>query len=164
MRALVAVAVLMFIAACQTAPPEMTEAETSQIEAEVMQLADGWIEAWKDMDTDCENAEALLHPDYWVRIPAGEVRDVSEFPDYCASSTATRAGYSGDWTDKKVRVISPDAAVFIGTYSPTFSYNDGRPPRHYLNSVQRLLVERTETGWGISWMSFSNGPYEDLEG
>ena len=89
---------------------------------------------------------------------------VSEFPDYCASSTATRAGYSADWTDKKVRVISPDAAVFIGTYSPTFSYNNGRPPRHYLNSVQRLLVERTETGWGISWMSFSNGPYEDLEG
>jgi hypothetical protein len=160
---LVVVGLGFFLYSTPTAPPEMTEAEIAQIETDVMQIADDWMEVWKDLETDCENAQALLHPDYWVRIPSGEVRDISEWPDYCARSTATRAGFSGDWTDQKVRVISPDAAVFIGTYSPTFSFNDGRPPRHYLTSAQKLLVERTAAGWGISWMSFSNGPSEVVE-
>ena len=162
--ALLALGLLFFYFTSPTTAPEMTEAETAQIEAEVMQLADDWMDAWKDMETDCETTQTLLHPDYWRRLASGEDWDISEWPDYCARSTATRAGASNDWAKKTVRVISPDAAVFIGTHSPTFSYNDGRPPRHYLTSVQRLLVERTETGWGISWLTNNNGPYEDLEG
>mgnify|MGYP001822653937 CR=1 FL=1 len=165
MRVLLAVAVLMLVAACQAPPAEMTEAEIAQIEAEVMQFADDWMDAWKDMESDCETAEAMLHPDHWVRITgSAEVRDISDWPDFCARSTATRAGFSGDWTETKVRVISPDAAVFIGTYSPTYHRTDDRPPRHYLTSVQRLLVERTDNGWGLSLMTNTNGPYEDLEG
>lgn len=165
MRTFFAFSVLLLSAACQAPPPpEMTEAEIAQIEIEVMQLAEAWMDAWEDMETDCEATEALLHPDYWERLASGEARDISEWLDFCTRATTTRAGFSGDWIESKVRVISPDAAVFTGTFSPTYYRNDGRPPRHYLTSVQRLLIERTETGWGISWMTNVNGPYEDLEG
>jgi len=40
MRPLAAVAVLLLVAACQTVPPEMTEAEIAQYEAEVMREID----------------------------------------------------------------------------------------------------------------------------
>lgn len=158
-----ALAALIVLGAFIFVPDKTTGFDPQEIEAEVLALADTWMDAWKDMDTDCETVVGLLHPDHWMMLVSGEAQDISEYPDYCARSTENRAGFSGDWMEKKVRVISPDAAVFVGTYFGTISYKDNRPSRHYRQSIQRLLVERTPDGWGVSWMSFANGPSEEGE-
>ena len=50
MRTLSAFAVLLLFAACQTGPPEMTEAEIAQIEAEVLVAMEANFEGWRQSD------------------------------------------------------------------------------------------------------------------
>jgi hypothetical protein len=75
-----------------------------------------------------------------------------------------RNSFTGEWTDKDVRVLSSDAAVFLGRVSGTFEYLDGSPARRYPAGAQLILVERTATGWGITLAENSNGPGETVEG
>jgi hypothetical protein len=71
-------------------------------------------------------------------------------------------GYTGSWTETDVRVLSPDAAVFLGQASGTWEHADGRFIR-YPSSWQLMLVERTEDSWGMSILQYSNGPSEVVE-
>ena len=50
MRTLAAFAVLLLVAACQTPPAEMTDAERAQIEAEVTGMANRLMDLWNTGD------------------------------------------------------------------------------------------------------------------
>jgi hypothetical protein len=146
-----------------SAPPEMTEAETAAIQAEVLDAAEAWIDAWKDMETDCETAADSWHPEHMAFFFGGHRVDKAGWIDYCNQASATRASWAGSWTNPEIRVLSPDAALFVSSYEQTISYNNDAPTRHYPTSGQVILFERTPTGWGITTFSNFNGPSEVVE-
>lgn len=152
------VALLSFCAA-PTAPSGMTEADRAQIKVEVMQLADAWMDVWRV--NDCELSRPLMHPDRMSVMWGGRPhKSVEEWMDHCTTTIANRAQFNGSWTDTIVRVLSSDAAVFVGTYSSSYEYRDGIPARHYPSASQVMRVERTATGWGVTRFENSNGPSE----
>ncbi len=140
--------------------PGMTEAEIAQIEAQVLETAQAWMDVWEDMDTDCERGAEFWHPEHMVYFSSGEPTTPSSWLEVCNRLTQNRAGFSGEWTDTEVRVLSQDAAVFVGRQTGTFEYLDGSPTRHYPTGAQVILFERTATGWGITTFSNFNGPSE----
>jgi hypothetical protein len=162
--AIVAVLALLFIATEQTAPPEMTDAEIAQIEAEVTEFGEAWLDAWGPGTTEerCAAAQALAHPDRVVWMRGGEPRGPDGFFDYCMAIQRNWVSYTGEWTDPDVRVLSPDAVIFIGRTSGTWIHTDGRVIR-YPAGVVRFLLERTADGWGFTMQDFSNGPSEVVE-
>jgi hypothetical protein len=140
----------------------MTEAEIAQIEAEVLQVADAWDDGWEDMETDCENNVNLMHPDHFAWFSGGNRIDLDGWLEYCTNATRNRAGYEGEWTSTEVRVLSPDAAVFVGSYRSTYENVSGRVT-HYPTAAQTILFERTATGWGITLFNNFNGPAEVIQ-
>ncbi len=163
MRALAAVAVLLLVFACQAPPPaEMTEAEIAQIEAEVMQFSEAWMDVWAK--NDCEAGAVFLHPDNLSFLWSGQALNRAEWLEACIPIVANRESFSGSWTETSVQVLSRDAAVFVGTYSSTFSYVDDTPARHYPSSSQMGLVERTATGWVFTTIAGDSGSFEVVEG
>lgn len=145
------------------APPEMTEAESAQIEAEVMQWAEAWMEIWRA--NDCELSRNAWHPTRIAQPRAGRTGvSVDEWIRQCTDQITNRASFSGEWTETEVRVISRDVALFMGSYNATYGYRDETPDRHYPTAAQVMLLERTETGWGLTFFVNSNGPYEGVEG
>jgi hypothetical protein len=163
MRKTAALAVLMTVAACQAPPAEMTEAEIAEIEAEVMGWAEAWLDGWEaDTRTGCETNLALIHPEPVVFLTGGEPQRKADWFEYCLSMNAGLAGFSGEWIEKEVRVLSPDAAVFLGRYDGTFEEESGRILR-YPGAVQLILVERMADGWGLTLTEWSNGPSEVVE-
>jgi hypothetical protein len=165
MRTLASFAVLMLVAACQTAPPEMTEAEIAQLEAEVLEWADAWMAAGEipTPEDRCGAWRNLAHPDQVVRLRGGEPQGRAAWFDYCMGIQVNWQTFTGEWTETDVRVLSPDAVVFIGRSSGTWVHADGRVIR-YPAGVQRLLLERAADGWGFTMHDNSNGPSEVVEG
>ena len=170
MKALITVIALIvvlglgyFLYSSPTAPPEMTEAEVAQIQVEVSDLMESWMEAWRG--NDCALSRDLWHPDHMAQPRGGRTGiSVDGWVEQCTTQMANRASFSGEWTDTEVRVISPDAAVFSGMYTATYGYRDGSPGQHYPTAAQVMLVERTGVGWGITFFVNSNGPSELVEG
>ena len=161
--ALVILGLAFFLYRNPTAPPEMTEAEIAQVQSEVMEAAEAWIDSWNDVETDCETAIDSWHPEYMVYFSAGERVFGDDWVEVCNQTTANRASVDGHWTDTQVRVLSSDAAVFLGSYETTMGYVDGSPTRHWPTANQAILMERTATGWGISLFMNFNGPSEVVE-
>ena len=161
--AVVAVLALLYVA---TSPmdqsAEMTPEEIAQIEAEVLQVADIWEDGFEDMETDCENTASLMHPDHFAWFSGGSRIDRDGWLEYCTNATRNRAGYEGEWTTTEVRVWSPDAAVFVGSYQATYENVSGRIT-HYPTAGQVILFERTDTGWGVTHFSNFNGPSEVIQ-
>ena len=136
----------------------MTDEEVAKIEAEVMEWADAYMEAWTgDGDTGCENSVANIHPDHVVTLNGGKGLKQPEWLDYCKGVNANIAHFRGSWTDKNVRVLSSDAVVFFGRYESTWQRPDGEP-FHRPANAQLFLLERTSTGWGMTLLENSNGP------
>ena len=164
MRAVAGLALLILVSACQAPPPpEMTEAEKAQIQTEVLQAAEAWIDSWKDMETDCETITGMMHPDHMALLLGGNVASRDQWLDYCNRTTTNRAGWEGGWTSTEVRPLSADAAVFVGNYTGTYQWLDGSSDSHYANAAQVILFERTATGWGVTFFLNNNGPVERIE-
>ena len=135
LAALLVLGVGFFLYSSPTAPSaEMTEVEIAQIQAEVVQFAEAYLDMWNTEEGDgaCERARAFIHPTRFVRIYNGEPNtDVNEYVRRCKNTVANWASYEAVLTDTEVRVFSPVAAMFIGTQSFTQTYLDGSPSRHY---------------------------------
>jgi len=158
------VGALLLALPLQISAQDLTPAQVAQIEAEVMAAAEAWMDAWRDMETDCEKAVDSWHPQHMAFFSGGRRVDKAGWIDYCDRATATRASFAGSWTDPEIRVLSPDAAVFVSSYEQTLSYSNDAPTRHYPTAGQVILFERTESGWGITMFSNFNGPSEVVEG
>ena len=111
MRALAAVTVLALVAACQAPSPEMTEADIAQIEAEVTELAEAWVNAWNDVETDCETAIDHWHPDHMLYFSGGNRVDRAGWPESPGTGSASRRENpaSGTRTHRYVRHQYPHA-------------------------------------------------------
>jgi hypothetical protein len=165
LAALVALGALFyFYTAPTTAPAEMTEAEIAQIEAEVLEWAEAFMDGWEagTPDARCEANLALVHPDHVTYLTGGAPQRKADWFDYCMGVHENWASFTGDWTETSVRVISPDAAVFLGRYDSTGENVNGRVIR-YPAGAQLILVERTADGWGFTLHENSNGPTEVVE-
>jgi uncharacterized protein (TIGR02246 family) len=152
-------AVLFLVGACH-APGEMTETERAQIEAELIEFAEAWMDVWGE--NDCEKAAAFLHPDRLAVLHGARVLNRSEWLEACAPVVAAREAYSVIWTDMEVRVLTPNVAILIGTYSSTTRYTDGREG-HHPAIAQAGLVERTRSGWVFATLASDAGLYEEIE-
>ena len=164
--AIVAVLALLYVASSpMDQPAEMTPEEIAQIEAEVGEWAEAVMDAWGPGTTEerCGRVQAFAHPDRVVWMRGGEPRGSDGFFEYCMANQANWVSFTGEWTETNVRVLSPDAVVFIGRFSGTWVHTDGRVIR-YPAGVMRHLLERTADGWGFTMQDFSNGPSELVEG
>ena len=161
MRTLVAFSVLVLVAGCQIPPPEMTEAEIAQIEAEVMEFAEAWLNVWEQ--NDCEAGAVFLHPTQSSFLWEGKALSRAEWLEICTPFTENRESFTGHWNEVTVRVLTSDAAVFVGTYTDTIRFVSGTL-RTWADNSQTGLVERTPEGWVFTTLASTSGSYEDIEG
>ena len=161
MRKLAAFAILLLVAACQAPPTGMTEAEIAQIEAEVTQRVGDWMVDWSQ--NDCQVIDEYAHPELTAMLYSGEVLDRAEWKEACGPVVENRESWTTDWHEVTVRVLSPDAAVFLVNYGYTIKFTSG-VHRTWPRASQGGLVERTTDGWAITLLGSSSGSYEDVEG
>ncbi len=140
-----ALAVLLLVFACQTAPPEMTEAEIAQAEAEVLDVMEGCFEGFRQGNADL--VMACFHPTatawVWNSVP----RDYARVRELTDNWFEANESWDGGWTETTVKVLNRDAAMFQGVYEATLTYSDGRIVRFPGNASWTLLMERTDDGW-----------------
>lgn len=126
MRTLAAVAVLLLVAACQTATPEMTEAEIAEVEANALAWSDQWLETATNLDA--EGTAALMDRDdghsvqqgtvyrpTWAEILAGRREMNAPFTNWVA-----------EWDERRVDVLGPDVALVTGQATGSVTDTDGR--------------------------------------
>jgi hypothetical protein len=142
----------------------MTEAEMAQIQAEVMEWADTWMDGWNTGTPEdrCAALQALVHPDHVVYLTGGAAWRKADYFDYCTGAQERWRSFTGSWTETDVRVLSPDAAVFVGRFEATW-VRDDETIFAYPAGAQLILAERTADGWGATLMEWSNGPRERPE-
>ena len=148
MRGLVVVALLGLMAACQGPPAEMTEAEIAQIEGEVLEAMEARFEAWRQLD-----AEGIMegwHPTATSWVSGARLRDFDWLTESTRGVAESLTKWEGGWIETSVTVLSPDAALFQGTFDCRTTGNDGRILLWPGNAVWTALVERTEDGWKIT--------------
>jgi len=161
MRTLAAFAVLLLVAACQTAPPEMTEAEQAQIEAEVMEVMERAMEGIRQLDVDM--IMSTVHPTdlgwVWSSVPRGHDRVRELWTGWIED----REAFDGEWAETTVKVFSPDAAAFQGIWGGTISNKSGRIVRYPDNASWTAVLERTPDGWKITMLDGGSGTVEVIQ-
>ena len=128
MRAIAGVFLLFALTSCAgepAPPPEMTNAERGQIQAEVQAWADHWLEAATNLDAN--GAAALFDQ------ADGHFMDGTSYrPTWQIFLTETQNLYSGweswesQWDTRRIDVLAYDAALFVGEASGLLRYPDGR--------------------------------------
>jgi hypothetical protein len=147
----------------QLGAQDLTPAEVAQIESEVKEAAEAWIDVWRA--NDCALVTTVFHPEYFTQPRGGYLAtSIDEAISQCESAIANRASFSGGWVETNVRVISRDAAVLMGVWEGEFHYRDDTAPRRYNHSAQVILFERTENGWGGTFYVNSNDPPKPVGG
>jgi hypothetical protein len=161
MRAILAVSVLMTLTACQAPPAEMTEAEKAQIEAQVLAATDVYTDALEAKDA--EILKGILHPTETSWVWGGTIRDYTTFPERLATLMEPWETWEGGWTQRTVKVLSPEAVMFQGEYEVTTHYEDGSVLHWPGNANVTALFELTADGWKITMADFDNGASEVVE-
>lgn len=141
MRTLAAVAVLSLVAACQAPPPEMTEAEMAQSEAEVRQEILDRMEEHKrvGMSGDVEGLMSLMTSDVWLLLPGMNLRwnDLQAVAEEVYSTVT--------FTDIKSELLEVfvhgDVAYVINEYSATSQTEGQGPVTHISNCFTRWQKE-----------------------
>lgn len=159
LAAVIAVVALLFIATEQTPSPGMTAADIAGIEAEVTDFAQRWMEVWSQ--NDCEAGAAFLKPEGLAFLWNGRVLDRETWVEECTPLVELRESFAGAWKDITVQVLTPNSALFVGTYTDTIRYTDG-VHRTWADNSQMGLVERTAEGWVFATLASTSGAYEDV--
>ena len=120
MRTLAAFAVLLLVAACQSAPPEMTEAEIAQIEADAIQeIQSRTDDFWEAvLSGDAETVASFWTSNALILEPGIRVAG-DEIPTFLeeAFASATYTAYDEEVLDW---FIHGDVAYSISSYDETF--------------------------------------------
>ena len=153
-RTLFAFAILLLVTACQTAPPEMTEAEVAQIEAEALEAIEMNFEGFRQRDLEMAMEPMASNISWsWGSRPL----NYSQMREQTARTLDAFKTYEGDFTPIAVRVLTPDAVVVQFTYECTITYPDGRIIHYPDNVTQTNLLERTEDSWKVALGSQTAG-------
>jgi hypothetical protein len=152
MRALLAILALLVVLglgfllySSPTTPSEMTEAEVAQIEAEVTQVLEDFLQANEEMD--CGKVAALYHPEHAGVAWGSRLLDASMFQEACESFFDGKDSWTGYWVETNVRVLTRDFAEYTGRMGDTIHYSDGRVREWPGNCVNIGVMERTPDGW-----------------
>jgi len=144
--AVLAVVVLLYVATVPNAPPaEMTEAEIAQIEAEVMNWSDQWLEAATNLDA--EGTAALMDPED-AHFVAGGTAYRATWAEYLAGSQELYGGWEvwgGEWDARRVDILGPGVALLTGQATGPVRVVDGG---EFTNRVRlTFVVRKTEGEW-----------------
>lgn len=161
MRATIGLATLLMTVACQApAPPEMTAADEEAIRAQIMDVSNSMIEAWNAFDLDA--SMSFFHPEETSFAWGSTVYDYQALTEHWAEVWSQASGQEATWTHREIRVLSPEAALFQGSFELRFFYNDGRvalwPGAHWT-----ALFEPYEGEWKITYAGYSYGGSQLVE-
>jgi hypothetical protein len=144
MRRPLTLAALMIVGACQAVPPELTEEEIAQIEAQVLEAIERNFEGFRQLDLEMALEPMDTEISWsWSSVPL----DYSQMREATANALAQFEAYEGEFTPVALRVLTPDAAVIQFTYECTLTYADGRMFYYPGNVTQTNLLERRPDGW-----------------
>jgi ketosteroid isomerase-like protein len=159
MRTLFAIAVLVLVAACQTAPPEMTEAEIAQAESETRQaIAERWA-GYKaaELAGDVEEYWSFWTPTARLYYPSMTLvgDDLYAFvSDFWGSGGKILA-----FEIESFEVfVHEDVAYEIGQYGESIQFPDGTL-EEYRGNVSVRWVKGDDGSWRID--RFLTGPVAD---
>lgn len=161
MRMPTAAAVLLLVAACQTAPPEMTEAEYDQIVTSVMDTTDEMMAAWNAYDLDA--TLSFFHPEKTSFAWASAIYDFDGLKTRWAEVWATGDGQEVSWTSRKIEVLSEDAVLLQGSFELRFFYTDGRVALWPGTAHWTVLMEPLDGAWKITYGGYSYGSAQILD-
>jgi ketosteroid isomerase-like protein len=153
--------VILLVAKLPPPSPEMSEAEIAQIEAEVREVVEARFEALRNLDMDKVLRSA--HPDLLVWAAEGRIMNAAAYRDGMHAWAEGKESWRGRWVETKVRVLTPDLAVFSGSYVDTIQYSDGRH-LHCPKCSAVFLFERTTNGWKYTMGAGSAVPAEPVQG
>jgi len=144
-----------------TAPPEMSEAERAQIEAEVTEAANGFLDSFRTMDA--EVVGEWFHPTETSFVWGGTINDRAGMIEHLRSFMENFESWDGAWVETQVQALNPDAAMFQGEFGSTIHYANGQVLRWPGNANFTMLMERTPEGWKVTVGDTDNGPSEVVE-
>jgi ketosteroid isomerase-like protein len=160
MRTLAAIAGVLLVIGCQPGTTKLTEAEIAEIETQILSIMENRFDALRDLDV--ESYARTAHPDLLTWPAGGQLMNRSQYKDALLAWAEGKESWSGGWIESKVRVLSPDFAVFSGTYTDTIRFSDGRH-LHWPEAVAVFLFERTPEGWKFIMGGESAAPPEPVE-
>jgi hypothetical protein len=141
-----------------TAPPEMTEAEIAQIEADARAVGDQWLAAVNSINTgafldlfdsaDTYAVDGAYYASYeeWV----GRIRRLF----------STWESVDWAWGETRVEVFAPDAAMFVGQTEGTRTRTNGETSNADVGVT--LLVRKIGRVWKITYQG-SAGRWTPVE-
>jgi hypothetical protein len=155
-RLIVAVAIVAVILAVRffqspsdtPATSAMTEAEIAQIEAEVLQVWEGFFQSFRDLDMD--GVTGIFHPEHTSMNYQYEFADYAAMLELYEGFFAPLEAWEGGWVDTRVRVLTPSFAVFEGRYWATIHFTDGSAFHWPENAIWTALMEKTDDGWLVA--------------
>ena len=127
MRTISSVCLLLLLGACAgepAPPPEMTNAERGQIQAEVLAWADQFLDAATNLDA--QGVAALFDQADGHFMDGGTYR--SNWQDFLTGTQelyGTWESWEGAWDTRRVDVLAPDVALLVGETSGVLQYPDG---------------------------------------
>ena len=158
MRTLSTLFVLSLLYACQTAPPEMTEAERAQIEAEVSGMANRLMDLWNTGDWETHlslyDSEALNM--LWGPTLLDTHESFAEFMGFIENYP----GWEGGWDNTFVKVLGPNSALFRGRYHTTLTDLEG--VKTFWRPHWTALVERRADGWKMTVVDHAYGTAQEV--
>lgn len=160
MRGLLAVAVLCF-AACQAPTAEMTEAVHEAIVTDIMSQTDAMMPVWNAMDW--QGSLAFHHPEKTAFAWSGTVYDYDGLLDRWESVGSNYTAQQSTWTNRKIEVLSEEAAIFQGHFDLTLTREDGSQINYPGNCVWTALFEPYNGEWLMTYVSYNWGGYNVVE-
>ncbi len=119
-----AIVVLFGVASCQPGPHELTDFERSAVTAEIEKEAQEFLDAM--LARDIERWSSLLRRDGFEMLINGNLRESYEEVRRSRSrKLESWAKAEGAWDGARVRVLSPNAAVFRGYAHATIEMTSG---------------------------------------
>jgi hypothetical protein len=148
MRVSSVIVLSLLVASCggEAPPPsqEMTAAERSQIQAEVLDWADQYMESATNLDAmgvallfDQADAHFFSGSTYWSNWEAIRT-GLEEF-------YGNRERWDGEWATRRVDVLSPEAAVLVGQTTGVLRLDDGREFDN--RAGLSFVLRKTDAGW-----------------
>ena len=144
MRKLPAIAGVFLLIGCQPAKTTLTEEEIAQIETRILGIMENRFDALRELDV--EGYALTAHPELLTWPGGGQLMNWSQYRDALMAWAEGKESWKGGWVESKVRVLSPNLAIFSGTYTDSIRFSDGRH-LHWPEASAVFLFERTADGW-----------------
>jgi uncharacterized protein (TIGR02246 family) len=147
MRVIAAFTVFLLIAACKTTPPpEMTEAEAAQIEAEVTEVGEQLMAGLRNLDTEATAAiydPASMHGNDGANYYA----DYDEWVAHNEDLFGRFEELNAEWKNVRIDVLAPDVALLVGQNEVTATQTTGDQTN--IQGYITLVLRKIDGGWKI---------------